>query len=57
MTKIISENKARQGRSGWHVLVILIAALLLALAAWGGAEFYGEIIDAKTPPADQTPNG
>ncbi|MFA6154554.1 hypothetical protein [Mesorhizobium sp.] len=47
MTKIIPENKARQGRWGRHGLRILIAALLLAIAAWGIAEIYGEM--AKTP--------
>ena len=38
MTKIIPENKARQGRWGWHGLRILIAALLLAFIAWGIAD-------------------
>jgi len=33
MTKIIPEDKARQGRWGWHGLRILIAGLLLAFAA------------------------
>ncbi|QKD14901.1 hypothetical protein [Mesorhizobium sp. NZP2077] len=51
MTKIISEDKARQGRWGWHGLRILIAALLLAFAAWGIAEIYGEA--AKTPATEQ----
>ena len=51
MTKIIPENKARQGGWGWHGLRILIAALLLAFAAWGIAEIYGEM--AKTPATEQ----
>jgi hypothetical protein len=51
MTKIIPEDKARQGRWGWHGLRILIAALLLAFAAWGIAEIYGEA--AKTPATEQ----
>ncbi|WP_167531409.1 MULTISPECIES: hypothetical protein [unclassified Mesorhizobium] len=51
MTKIIPENKARQGRWGWHVLYILIAALLLSFAAWGAAEIYGRA--AKTPATEQ----
>ena len=57
MAKIIPENKARQGRWGWHGLRILIAALLLAFAAWGIAEIYGEM--AKTPATEQgsAPNG
>jgi hypothetical protein len=49
MTKIIPENKARQGRWGWHGLRILIAALLLAFIAWGIAEIYGEKIDNSAP--------
>ncbi|MER9295130.1 hypothetical protein NKI38_01290 [Mesorhizobium sp. M0621] len=51
MAKIIPENKARQGRWGWHGLRILIAALLLAFAAWGIAEIYGELV--KTPATEQ----
>ena len=51
MVKIIPENKARQGRWGWHGLRILIAALLLAFVAWGIAEIYGEL--AKTPATEQ----
>jgi len=51
MTKIIPEDKARQGRWGWHGLRILIAALLLAFAALGIAEIYGEV--AKTPATQQ----
>ena len=65
MTKIVSENKARQGRWGRQVLAVLIAALVLAAIAWGAAEFYGETIDSGTPAGDsgapagqsQTPNG
>ncbi|PWK64949.1 hypothetical protein [Aminobacter sp. AP02] len=45
MTKIIPARKARQGTSGRHLLLMLVAGLFLALAAWGGAEFYGEMID------------
>jgi hypothetical protein len=45
VTKTISANKARQGRWGWHVLIVLIAAMLLAFAVWGGVYFYGEAID------------
>lgn len=44
MAKIIPARKARQGARGRHVLLVLLAGLLLALAAWGGAEFYGEMI-------------
>jgi hypothetical protein len=51
MTKIVPEDKARQGRWGRHGFLILIAALLLTLVAWGVAEFYGEMI--KTPTTEQ----
>jgi hypothetical protein len=54
MTKIIKTDKARQGRWGWHALIVLIAGLLLAFAVWGGVEFYGESIDQTQ---EQPPNG
>lgn len=57
MTKIIPENKARQGRWGWHGLRILIAALLLAFIAWGIAEIYGEKIDNSAPASQSQPAG
>ncbi|WP_200957851.1 hypothetical protein [Mesorhizobium sp. Root157] len=51
MVRIFREQQAKQGRSGWHVLVVLIVAMLLAVVVWGGVEFYGETIDnqANTP--------
>ncbi|MBA1141248.1 hypothetical protein [Mesorhizobium neociceri] len=55
MTKIIPENKARQGRWGWHGLRILIAALLLAFIAWGIAEIYGEKIRNNAPANQSAP--
>ena len=51
MTNEVPTNKARQGRTGTHVLYILIAALLLAGVAWGIAELYGE--QAKSPSTQQ----
>jgi hypothetical protein len=57
MTKIIPENKARQGGWGWHGLRILIAALLLAFIAWGVAEIYGQKIDNSAPAALSAPAG
>ncbi len=57
MTKTIPENKARQGRWGWHVLIVLIAGLLLALAVWGGVEFYGEALKNNAQTTDTTPQG
>ncbi|AZO03481.1 MULTISPECIES: hypothetical protein [unclassified Mesorhizobium] len=47
MTKIVPEDKARQGRWGWHALRILVGGLLLAFIAWGAVEIYGELI--KSP--------
>lgn len=54
MAKTVKTNKARQGRWGWHALIVLIAGLLLAFAVWGGLEFYGESIDQAQ---EQQPNG
>jgi hypothetical protein len=54
MTKIIPEEKAKQGRSGRHVLMVLVAALLLAMAAWAAVEIWGEQIDT---PAIEEPGG
>jgi cytoskeletal protein RodZ len=57
MTKIIDENKAKQGRSGWQVLVVLISALILAMIVWWGVGLYGESIEPENPvggaPAEQ----
>lgn len=55
MSKIIPEEKARQGRWGVRVLLVLVAALVLAMIAWAGAEFYGQSID-NSPPAAETAN-
>ncbi|WP_192251827.1 hypothetical protein [Mesorhizobium silamurunense] len=52
MTKIVPEDKARQGHWGWHALRILVAGLLLAFIAWGAVEIYGELI--KSPTSDQS---
>ncbi|MER8656940.1 hypothetical protein [Mesorhizobium sp. M0847] len=57
MIKIAPENKARQGRWGWHGLRILVAALLLAFIAWGAAEIYGQKIDPDTPEGQGQPTG
>ena len=46
MAERISANKARQGRWGSQVLVVLVVALALAGAVWLGLEFYGEAIDS-----------
>lgn len=31
--KVVPENRAKQGRKGWHVMVILVASLSLAVVA------------------------
>lgn len=51
MPTIIPEEKARQGRWGRRVLIILIAGLLLAFIAWGLAEIFGKAIE---PPGGGT---
>ncbi|PSJ63419.1 hypothetical protein [Kumtagia ephedrae] len=50
MPKPLPPEKARQGKLGRPVLVVLIAALVLAMVVWAGVEFWGERID--TPAAD-----
>ncbi|WP_105383758.1 hypothetical protein [Neorhizobium alkalisoli] len=47
----MSATEARQGRKGSPVLIVLVAGLVLALFAWGAAEWWGEATD---PPAEQT---
>ncbi|MEP9387624.1 hypothetical protein [Mesorhizobium sp. KR9-304] len=57
MPQRIPKNKARQGRLGANVLMILVIALALSGAVWLGLEFYGEAIDAQStgqPGAVQT---
>ena len=48
MSKTIPTDRARQGRWGNHVLLVLVAGLVLAGAVWLGLEFYGEAIDAHS---------
>lgn len=59
MTKIVPEEKARQGRWGRQVLMVLIGGLGLAMIVWAGVELYGEAIDpaaSDLPPASSTVN-
>jgi len=51
MSKIIPEEKARQGRWGRHVLIVLIVGLVLAFIVWGILEIYGQAIE---PPGGGT---
>ncbi len=48
MTKIISTEKARQGKRGTHVLTMLIIALVLVGVVWAGVELYGGAIAPAT---------
>ncbi|MGQ2904276.1 MAG: hypothetical protein ACT6RL_17570 [Neoaquamicrobium sediminum] len=49
MTKTVEKNKARQGRSGWQVLVVLVCALALAMLVWWGVGIFGSSIDPEDP--------
>ena len=40
----LSKDKARQGRRGFPVLVVLVLSLLLAMLVWWGVELYGDAI-------------
>jgi hypothetical protein len=44
-------TEARQGSKGTPMLKVLVAGLVLAVLAWGAAEWWGE---ASDPPAQQT---
>jgi hypothetical protein len=57
MDKTIPAEKAKQGRSGRHVLIVLVAALILAMAAWYGAEFYAEMIHPDNQPTSSQTTG
>jgi cytoskeletal protein RodZ len=47
MAEKLPPRKARQGRLGMPVLLILVAALVLAALAWWGAEIYGTTIEPE----------
>lgn len=47
-------DKARQGRWGGRVLIVLVVALILAAIAWWVAEIYGGAIE-PTDAMDQAP--
>jgi hypothetical protein len=45
MSEEIPARKARQGRWGRPVLIVLVVGLILAAIAWWGAEMFGLIIE------------
>ena len=49
MPKQVSTNKARQGRLGLPVFVVLVFSLALAGVVWLGLEFWGASIDPQDP--------
>jgi hypothetical protein len=51
MAKTIPEQRARQGRWGWHAFLILVIGLVLAFIIWGFVEIYGKAIE---PPGGGT---
>lgn len=51
MVKTISTDKARQGHTGRHLLIILICGLVLAFVIWGLVEIYGKLIEPANPSA------
>lgn len=50
----VATDKARQGRWGGRVLIVLVVALILAAIAWWAAEIYGGAIE-PTNPMDEAP--
>lgn len=51
--KSLEPQKARQGRLGWPVLGVLVAALVLLMIGWFFVEIWGEATDTPSP-ATQT---
>ncbi len=56
LEKKINAEKAKQGRSGIHVLLVLICGLILAGIVWFGVEMYGEHL-ADKPAAEHIQSG
>jgi len=48
-------EKARQGRWGGRVLMVLVGALILAAVAWWAVEIYGGAIEPTNPMEDAPP--
>jgi hypothetical protein len=45
-------TRARQGRRGFPILMVLVIGLVLAMGAWGLAEMYGVWIAPENPVGD-----
>ena len=54
MAPSLPTKKARQGRMGFPVLLVLVAALVLLAIGWWAVEMYGEAIDDQQPAAETT---
>jgi hypothetical protein len=50
---VLEASEARQGALGRPVLYVLVIALVLAMLAWAGAEYFGKAIDTQTPKDSQ----
>ena len=46
---VIEPEKARQGRNGPRILIVLVCGLLLAMLVWWGVESYGVAIAPDEP--------
>jgi hypothetical protein len=55
MEKRVGTDKARQGKRGGPVLIVLISALVLLALGWFAVEMFGESIDNPVDNAPATP--
>ncbi|WP_274423121.1 hypothetical protein [Chelativorans sp. YIM 93263] len=49
MNDKMPRKKARQGREGFPILLVLIASLVMAGIVWAIVEIYGVVIDENQP--------
>lgn len=49
MNDKVPPKKARQGREGFPVLLVLLGGIILAGVVWVGVEIYGIFIDEQQP--------
>ena len=54
--KEIPPQKARQGKKGRPVLIVLISSLIIVLLVWFGAEIYGSYISKSENTIDSNTN-